>query len=91
VPRLARAQRLGRKGTVHTSGTETGALHEMITRPADLAGFRFEEGLVQRILDDTGTEPGALALMAYTLSELWEATKGSTRVLTHEAYDSLTR
>ena len=50
--------------------------------------LRFEEGLVQRILDDTGTEPGALALMAYALSELWEATKGSDRVLTHAAYES---
>ena len=66
----------------------TGALHEMITRPAERARARFEEGLLERILDDTGTEPGALALMAYALSELWEATKGTDRVLTHVAYDS---
>ena len=66
----------------------TGALYEMITRPAERARARFEEGLVQRILDDTGTEPGALALMAFALSELWEATKGSDGVLTHATYES---
>jgi len=66
----------------------TGALHEMIIRPAERAKVQFEDGLLQRILDDTGTEPGALALMAYALSELWEAAKGSDRVLTHAAYDS---
>ena len=63
-------------------------LKEMITRPAERAGLRFEEGLVQRILDDTGLEPGALALMAYALSQLWEATKGHGRIMTHAAYNS---
>jgi len=63
-------------------------LKEMITRPAERAGLRFEEGLVQRILDDTGEEPGALALMAYALSQLWEATKGHGRIMTHAAYKS---
>ena len=67
---------------------KAGALYEMITLPAELAGFQFEKGLVLRILDDTGSESGALALMAYALSELWQATKGSGRVLTHAAYDS---
>lgn len=53
-----------------------GALHEMITHPAERAGLQFEEGLEQRILDDTGTEPGALALMAFALFELWNDSKG---------------
>ncbi len=65
-----------------------GALHEMIIRPAERAGMQFEEWLAQRILDDTGTEPGALALMAFALSELWKVSKGADRLLTHAAYDS---
>ena len=64
------------------------ALYDMITRPAEVAGLRFEEGLVQLILKDTGTEPGALPLMAFALSELWRATKGSDGLLTHGAYNS---
>jgi formylglycine-generating enzyme required for sulfatase activity len=49
-------------------------LYDMITRPAAAAGLTFApEDLPLRILDDTGTEPGALALMAFALSELYEA------------------
>ncbi len=66
------------------------ALHEMITRPAARAGLVFEDGLPERILEDTGDEPGALALMAYTLDELYKACTGeSGRVLSHAAYDAL--
>ncbi len=65
-----------------------GALHEMITRPAQRAGLAFEEGLVQRILEDTGTEPGALALMAFALHELWKKSKEAGPLLTCAAYDS---
>jgi formylglycine-generating enzyme required for sulfatase activity len=76
------------KGHYPLLAPRTGALHEMITQPAERARVPFENGLAQRILDDTGTEPGALALMAYALSELWQKSKGSDRVLTHAAYDS---
>jgi formylglycine-generating enzyme required for sulfatase activity len=64
----------------------TGQLHEMINRPAVRAGLRFEQGLPERILDDTGTEPGALALMAFALAELYEAKTDDGR-LTHTAYE----
>ena len=49
-----------------------GALHKMITRPANRAGLTFEKGLAQRILDDTGSGSGALALKAFALFELWK-------------------
>ncbi len=65
-----------------------GALNEMVTQPAERAGLQLEKGLVQRILDDTGTEPGALALMAFALWELWKSLKGADGLLTHAAYDS---
>lgn len=44
-------------------------LIEIITRPAEAAGFRFEDGLVERIAADTGTGD-ALPLLAYLLQEL---------------------
>jgi formylglycine-generating enzyme required for sulfatase activity len=65
-----------------------GELYEMITRPAERVGLHFEKGLPQRILDDTGTEPGALALMAFALYELWQSSKETRKTLTHAAYDS---
>jgi formylglycine-generating enzyme required for sulfatase activity/energy-coupling factor transporter ATP-binding protein EcfA2 len=63
------------------------ALSEMMTGPAARAGLAFEEGLIARVLDDTGNDPGALALLAFALHELYEARSAAGR-LTHAAYDS---
>jgi len=70
--------------TMPLSAPGVAALHDMIARPAARAALTFEDSLVQRILDDTGQEPGALALMAYTLDELYRRSSGG--LLTHAAY-----
>ncbi len=54
-----------------------------ITRPAQKQGAAFEPGLVDRILDDVGEEPGNLPLLEFALTLLWD------RSLTHEAYEAL--
>ncbi|MBN2470415.1 MAG: SUMF1/EgtB/PvdO family nonheme iron enzyme [Anaerolineae bacterium] len=64
------------------------ALGEMITRPAARAGLKFEDGLADRILTDTGAKPGALALMGYTLDELYKLCRHGG-ALSHAAYDTL--
>lgn len=64
-------------------------LLEMIVRPADRAGIQFEEGLPERILHDTGRDPEALPLLAYTLDELYHVAQSGT--LSHESYDRLGR
>lgn len=48
---------------------------------------RYETGLVDRILQDTGTEPGALPLLGFTLDLLWRKQRGG--LLTYEAYRDL--
>ncbi|MFH1468584.1 MAG: CHAT domain-containing protein [Pseudomonadota bacterium] len=58
-----------------------------IERPAQRVGLRFEDGLVERILEDIGDEPGMLPLLQYTLDLLWERRSG--RHLTDRAYDAL--
>jgi hypothetical protein len=63
------------------------ALRQMIERPAERAGLVFDENLVVRILDDTGDEPGNLALMAYALDELYQL--DDDRRLTHAEYEAL--
>ena len=63
-------------------------LHEMIRRPAERAGLAFEEGLVERILEEVGTDPGGLALMAYLLDEMYYLCK-DTKFLSIQAYESL--
>ncbi len=62
-------------------------LYEMIVGPARVAGLQFENGLVRQILGDTGNNPGALALMAYALDQLFNAA-GRTGELTCSAYQS---
>lgn len=56
-----------------------------IEQPAINAGRRFEEGLVQTILDDIEAEPGELPLLQFALTELWER-QTADGVLTHAAY-----
>ncbi|MEO8391829.1 MAG: SUMF1/EgtB/PvdO family nonheme iron enzyme [Chloroflexota bacterium] len=74
--------------TFPLAAPEYGALYEMITRPAARAGLEYEAGLADRILRDTGNDPGALALMAYALDELYQASQDDNR-LTHAEYDAL--
>lgn len=78
--------RLLRDGSYPLGPPGPGALYEMITGPAAKAGLDFDEGLVERILEDTGTGAGALALLAFALHELYEAGKQDGR-LTYEAYE----
>lgn len=59
----------------------------MITAPAQAAGLEYEGDLAQRILKDTGADPGALALMAFALDQLHKAS-GRDGKLTLQAYQS---
>jgi WD40 repeat protein len=47
----------------------------------------YEAGLVDRILDDVGAEPGNLPLLEFALTLLWE--RQERRMLTHAAYEAL--
>jgi hypothetical protein len=60
-------------------------LYEMINGPAQVAELQFENGLVRKILEDTGSQPGALALMAYALDQLHKAS-GRDGILKFDAY-----
>lgn len=62
-------------------------LQQAITEPARLAGLTLEPGLVERILDDAGSEPGSLPLLEFALTRLWERRTGST--LTIAAYEQI--
>ena len=66
------------------------SLHEMIVRPAERAGLQFERGLDRIIVEETGRDPGALALMAYLLDELYQH-RTADGGLTLQAYVDLGR
>lgn len=59
-----------------------------IEQPALNASRRFEEGLVQRILDAVAAAPGELPLLEFALTELWER-QTPDGLLTHAAYEAM--
>ncbi|HEX2620284.1 MAG TPA: HEAT repeat domain-containing protein, partial [Phototrophicaceae bacterium] len=77
-------------GTFPLAAPTRSALRDMIASPADRAEIRFENRLIDQILDDTGKEPGALALLAYTLDELYQiASDRSDRNITFGDYQAI--
>jgi formylglycine-generating enzyme required for sulfatase activity len=64
-------------------------LERAITAPARSVGLGFEPGLVERILDDVGDEPGNLPLLEFVLKRLWDDRRGGQ--LLHAAYEAMGR
>jgi WD40 repeat protein len=62
-------------------------LERAITGPARSVGVWLEQGLLARIVADVVDEPGALPLLQYALTELYERREGAT--LTGAAYDAI--
>jgi WD40 repeat protein/DNA-binding SARP family transcriptional activator len=52
-----------------------------IEEPAKQAGVVFESGLVDLILHDAGSEPGALPLLSHALLETWKRRQNNTLTL----------
>jgi energy-coupling factor transporter ATP-binding protein EcfA2 len=63
---------------------DVGELKETITRQSKVVDLRFQEGLIERILDDVRDEPGRMPLLQHALFELWTRRHG--RWLVHEEY-----
>jgi formylglycine-generating enzyme required for sulfatase activity len=62
-------------------------LEQAIMSPARGVALSFADGLVSRILDDVGDEPGHLPLLEFVLKRLWEDRQGPE--LSHQAYDAM--
>jgi len=55
-----------------------GEIRRAIELPAAKAGLTLETGLVSRILEDLGDEPGSLPLLSHALLETWSHREDST-------------
>ncbi len=62
-------------------------LERAITRPAQQVGMAFEPGLAALISDEVNYQPGALPLLQYALTELFE--QRSDHLLTRQAYQAI--
>ena len=59
-------------------------LTRAITEPAEKQNVKFEEGLPELIVADVKNRPGALPLLEFALTQLWESREDGE--LTHESY-----
>ncbi|MFT3712820.1 MAG: SUMF1/EgtB/PvdO family nonheme iron enzyme [Archangium sp.] len=65
------------------------AAKELVTGPARAAGFTFESNELINELARAAEEPGGLALVQHTLSELWARRDRTRKLLTRAAWDEL--
>lgn len=61
---------------------------EIISKPAAVAGIELEPGLVETLVQDTGTAD-ALSLLAFTLNRLWREFGGDGRITLAEYTDRI--
>jgi hypothetical protein len=64
-------------------------LEQAIAFPANLQGYRFEDGLLGEIMQDVGKEQGCLPLLQFALTELWEKRDSQKHQLTLEQYRAM--
>ncbi len=76
-----------REGTEVITPMTPSELEQAITQPAQRRGVTFEPALLAALLHDVTDRPGALPLLQYTLTELFESRRGDR--ITHAAYQQL--
>jgi WD40 repeat protein/DNA-binding winged helix-turn-helix (wHTH) protein len=66
------------------------ALRQALVEPARRDGYRFEDdALVEEMVEAVASERGALPLLAFAVSRLWEERDRSRKLLTREAYERI--
>lgn len=89
--RLSEDRRLGERvdaGLLNVLPMSMEERRAAIEKPALINGRRFEEGLVDRMLDAAGEGAGSLPLLEFTLTQLWQHQTGDG-LLTHQAYETI--
>lgn len=65
-------QSIVEQGEVRVAAMNAGELREVIEKPAELVGLKFEEGLVDALVREIVGEPAALPLLQFALLQLWD-------------------
>jgi len=65
-------------------------LRDALIQPAEMAGYQFEApSMVESMLDHLEHTPGALPLLQFAASQLWETRDRERRLLTSASYDRI--
>lgn len=73
-----------REGTEVITPMTPEELERAITGPCEALGISYEKGLVAELITDVADRAGALPLLQYTLTELFDSRTG--RMITHNSY-----
>jgi hypothetical protein len=76
--------RISQGARVYINLPSAGELKQMILGPANLVGLKFEDGLVDALVQDTLREPDCLSLLQFLLTSLWK--KRELNSITWQSY-----
>ncbi len=74
-------------GALNNGSMTREELLNAIEKPAAKMQTRFEEGLINKLIDGVWGEPGRLPLLEFALTQLWS--KIDNGLLTHKAYEEI--
>jgi serine/threonine protein kinase len=75
------------RGLVFLTPPDRDGLRDALIQPAEMAGYQFEvPSMVESMLDHLEHTPGALPLLQFAASQLWELRDRDRRMLTAESY-----
>ncbi len=78
------------QGLVFLNSPGTDGLREAIVAPAEMAGYTFETpDIVDDMIKHLATTQGALPLLQFAASKLWDARDAANKTLTRVAYESI--
>ncbi|GEN09090.1 Serine/threonine protein kinase [Myxococcus fulvus] len=77
-------------GLFFLTAPQQDGLRDALVQPAEMAGYRFESpAMVDQMLQHLETTPGALPLLQFAATRLWEARDPGRRLLTQSAYQRM--
>jgi serine/threonine protein kinase len=78
------------RGLFFLTSPNRDGLREALSQPAEMAGYQFEDAaMIESMLDHLQSTPGALPLLQFAASQLWETRDRDRRLLTAESYHRL--
>jgi serine/threonine protein kinase len=93
LDRVAEDRRIGgevTRGLVLLPPMDHDGMRAALLRPAEANEYRFEStALVDRMVEALAATPGALPLLQFTASRLWELRDAGRRLLTEASYEDL--
>jgi hypothetical protein len=77
------------RGLFFLSAPDLDNLRETLVRPAELAGYTFEDARIVEDMMQAATSKGALPLLQFAATRLWDARDRTRRKLTIAAYNQM--